>query len=277
MSRRIYFLTTEIEPFAATYELARFSNKIPAVFNEKKQDLRIITPRYGFISERRYVIREVIRLREIELDFKGKRQISAAKSAFVPRTKVQVYFLDYLPYFGSTPKGLYKVPSGRFNQRNAEKFFFFGKSAIENLTYLYWQPEYLFCNDWTSAIVPIMLKELYKEDEFFADMKTVLNIINPREMGPVEEKHYSMAGLNSKITKGYENNLLGLAVKYADEITAISFPGSDVKSMIKKNQKLSAALKQEHKEVKHFSLVEDSEEGWRALSAQFEEYFNIEV
>ena len=254
MSRRIYFLTTEIEPFAATYELARFSNKIPAVFNEKKQDLRIITPRYGFISERRYVIREVIRLREIELDFKGKRQISAAKSAFVPGTKVQVYFLDYLPYFGSTPKGLYKVPSGRFNQRNAEKFFFFGKSAIENLTYLYWQPEYLFCNDWTSAIVPVMLKELYKDDEFFADMKTVLNIINPREMGPVDEKHYDMAGLDSKITKGYENNLLGLAVKYADEITAISFPGSDVKSMIKKKQKLSAALEQEHKKGKHFSL-----------------------
>ena len=71
--------------------------------------------------------------------------------------------------------------------------------------------------------------------------------------------------------------MLGLAVKYADEITAISFPGSDVKSMIKKNQKLSAALEQEHKEVKTFSLVEDSEEGWRALSAQFEEYFNIEI
>ena len=96
-------------------------------------------------------------------------------------------------------------------------------------------------------------------------------------MGPVDQKNFGMTGLDPEITKGYENNLLGLAVKYADEITAISFPGSDVKAKIKKNPKLSAALEKEQKEVKYFSLADESEEGWRALSAQFEEYFNIEV
>ncbi|MCF7796304.1 MAG: glycogen/starch synthase [Lentisphaeria bacterium] len=277
MPRRIYFLTTEIDPFAQTYQLAPFSNQIPAIFNEKKQDIRIISPRYGFISERRYIIREVIRLREIEVDYKDEMLIGAAKSAFVPNTKVQVYFLDYLPYFGSTTKSLYTVRGGRFNQRNAEKFFYFGKSAIENLTYLYWQPEYLFLNDWTSAIVAILMKTVYKDEEFFAGMKTVLNLINPVEMGPVEEKHFRMAGIDPEITEGFENNLLGLAAKYADEITAISFPDSDAKEKIKQNQQLSQALEQEQKPVKHFSLSDDTEEGWRALSAQFEEYFNIEV
>lgn len=277
MPRRIYFLTTEIDPFAQTYQLAQFSNRIPALFNEKKQDIRIITPRFGFISERRYVIREVIRLREIKVDYKGEKLIGAAKSAFVPSTKVQVYFLDYQPYFGSSNRALYTVPAGRYNQRNPEKFFFFGKSAIENLTYLYWQPEYLFCNDWTSAIAMILLKTVYKDEEFFAGMKTVLNLINPEEMGTVEEKHFLMAGLDPEITKGYENNLLGLAVKYADEVTAVSFPDSDVLEKIKQNQKLTEALAREQKTVQHFSLAEDSEIGWRALGTKFEEFFNIEV
>ena len=51
-------------------------------------------PKYGFISERKYILREVIRLKEILFDFDGSNYKCSAKSAFLPKSRLQVYFLE---------------------------------------------------------------------------------------------------------------------------------------------------------------------------------------
>ncbi|MCF7740813.1 MAG: glycogen/starch synthase, partial [Candidatus Marinimicrobia bacterium] len=71
MSKRIYFLTSEIVPFAESYLLAPYSKEVPNVFIENGVDFRVMMPKYGFISERRYILREVIRLRDMKLKFQG--------------------------------------------------------------------------------------------------------------------------------------------------------------------------------------------------------------
>ncbi|NQV15714.1 glycogen/starch synthase [bacterium] len=276
MATKIYYLSAEVSPFSEATDLARISNKIPTHFQEKKQDFRIFTPRYGFVSERRFVIREVIRLKEIEVEFKGEINFGSAKSAFVPSTKVQVYFMEYLPYFGSKNKTLYKVAENRYNQRNAEKYFYFSKIAIENLTYLYWQPEYIMCNDWTTALVPVLLKTVYLEEEFFADMKTVLNLVNITEMGKVAKKHYEMAGIAAEDYEGFEDNLLGLAIKHADEIISISIDGKDNKKEIEANNNIQKALKATGKKVKYFTVSNESEEDWDQLYLDLETFFGVE-
>lgn len=276
MPKRIYFISSEVSPFSEASNLATFSNKIATHFQERKQDLRIFTPRYGFVSERRYVIREVIRLKEIEVPYKNDTLLGSAKSAFVPNTKVQVYFMDYAPYFGSKNKTLYTVADNRYNTRNAEKFFFFSKIALENLTYLYWQPDYIVCNDWTTALVPVMLKTIYKDEEFFADMKTVLNLVNLEEMGKVDEKHLQMAGLDPSEFKDFKDNLLGLAVHYADEVIATSIDGVDAAKQLASNKKFTKSLKSAKKDLKTFSLKEDSEESWQHLGTELETLFGVD-
>ena len=276
MATKIYYLSAEVSPFSEGTDLATISNKVPTHFQEKKQDLRIFTPRYGFVGERRFVIREVIRLKEIEVEYKGDMVLGAAKSAFVPSTKVQVYFMEYAPYFGGKNKLMYKVAGGRYNQRNAEKYFFFSKIAIENLTYLYWQPEFVLCNDWTTAMVPILLKTVYAEEEFFSEMKTVLNLVNIEEMGQVGPRQYEMAGLSPEDYKGYENDLLGLAIKHADQVISISIDGKDKSKTVKKNKKIQKALKDAGKEVQYFSIDGSNEEAWPDLYAELETYFGVE-
>ena len=276
MSTKIYFLSAEVSPFSEATDLAKISNRIPTHFQEKKQDLRIFTPRYGFVSERRFVIREVIRLKEIEVIFKAESNPGAAKSAFVPSTRVQVYFMEYQPYFGGKNKTLYKVADGRFNQRNAEKYFYFSKIAIENLTYLYWQPDYVLCNDWTTAMVPILFKTVYAEEEFFTDMKTVLNLVNIEEMGKVAKKQYEMAGLTPEDYAGYEDDLLGLAIKHADEIISISIRGESNKTQIEKHKNIQKALKASGKVVKYFTISDESEEEWQQLNMDLETFFGVE-
>ncbi len=276
MATKIYYLSSEVTPFSEATDLAKISNRVPAHFQERKQDFRIFTPRYGFVSERRYVIREVIRLKEIELEYKGEVTFGAAKSAFVPSTKVQVYFMEYQPYFGGKNKTLYKVAGNRYNQRNAEKYFFFSKIAIENLTYLYWQPDYVMCNDWTTAMVPVLLKTVYAEEEFFADMKSVLNLVNIEEMGKVAKKQYEMAGLEPADYEGYEDDLLGLAIKHADEIISISINGEDNKSKIEGHENIQKALKASGKTVKYFTISDESDEDWQQLNMELETFFGVE-
>ena len=74
MSLKLFFLTTEIEPFASTSHLGKFSVDIPLALQTVEHDIRTIIPKYGYVSERKYIIREVIRLREIPFEF-GKENV----------------------------------------------------------------------------------------------------------------------------------------------------------------------------------------------------------
>ena len=61
-------------------------------------DVRVITPQYRSINERKYVLRDVIRLQNIDIELGSKKVTIDVKSAFIPNSKVQVYFIDYKPF-----------------------------------------------------------------------------------------------------------------------------------------------------------------------------------
>ena len=66
MSHKICYLSSEITPFASAYSLGKFSRKITSLYHEDPDlDIRLMMPKYGFISERKYILREVIRLKNI--------------------------------------------------------------------------------------------------------------------------------------------------------------------------------------------------------------------
>jgi len=94
MSLKIFYLTTEITPFADTSSLSAFSAKVPLILQNKQHDIRTIIPKYGYVSERKYILREVIRLREIPFEFGKENVVTSAKSAFIPKTRVKVFFLE---------------------------------------------------------------------------------------------------------------------------------------------------------------------------------------
>ena len=83
-----------MEPFASVSNLAKLSVDIPLGLQEKGNDVRCLMPKYGFISERKYILREVIRLKEILFDFDDSTYMCSAKSAFLPKSRLQVYFLE---------------------------------------------------------------------------------------------------------------------------------------------------------------------------------------
>ena len=52
MPKKLYYLTTEITPFANVSGLGEFSAKVPFALQEKGHDIRTIIPKYGYVSER---------------------------------------------------------------------------------------------------------------------------------------------------------------------------------------------------------------------------------
>ena len=59
MPKKIYYLTTEILPFADVTSLARFSTLVPLFLQEKGHDIRTVIPKYGYVSERKYISNKV--------------------------------------------------------------------------------------------------------------------------------------------------------------------------------------------------------------------------
>ena len=48
MSQKLYYLTTEITPFADVTPLGNFSAKVPLALQEKGHDVRTVIPKYGY-------------------------------------------------------------------------------------------------------------------------------------------------------------------------------------------------------------------------------------
>ena len=70
MSLKLFYLTAEIAPFCESYSLANFSRKFTNRLNLKNDvDIRVSQPKYGYVSERKYILREVIRLRDLPIIF----------------------------------------------------------------------------------------------------------------------------------------------------------------------------------------------------------------
>ena len=90
---KIYYLSSEFSPYAHTSSMSDLSKEFSTYLNDQKNvEIRLIQPKYGFISERKYILREVIRLKELVINFRGKDHIINIKSAFIPNTRTQIYF-----------------------------------------------------------------------------------------------------------------------------------------------------------------------------------------
>lgn len=225
---KILFLASEVTPFARAGGLGDVTGALPKALKNQNHEIRIIMPKYKFINERKYVLREVIRLRDIPVTINGRTELANVKSAFVPESKVQVYFIEIADFFQKP--GLYNDPiTNEPYEDNAERFAFFSKAAMETLKTLSWQPDIIHCNDWQTAYVPVFLKTVFQGIDFFKGIKTVYTIHNLTNQGsfdkaeaekidfdPNEVKEDGMFGKDGKL------NLTKAAIYFSDYITTVS-------------------------------------------------------
>ena len=257
MSKKIYFSTTEIVPFANVSSVAAFSTAIPTLMQELGHDIRTILPKYGFISERKYILREVIRLREIPFSFIDQEEIASAKSAFIPKTRVQVYFLESDEWFKPLNNLLYKSKNGRVLLDNTMRYAYYSKAVLSTLPHLFWVPDILVCNGWQSALIPGYYKNEYEGiSDFYQNIKSVLVIHDLDDYSKVNRSELVKMGIEIHPNiKGSKINIFDVASYHADAILIMDRPGEKISSKLLKK----ASFKDNQKKVTVFEQ-KDSED-----------------
>ncbi len=222
----VLYLTSELYPFAKVGGLADVAGALPKALKEQEHDVRVFMPKYKIIRDRKWNLREVIRLRDIEVPMAGKTHTVSVKSGFVPDSKVQAYFLEYKPFFDR--KDIYIDPkTGEGWKDDAQRFALFARAALETLKVLFWQPDLIHCNDWPSALVPYYMNTVYKDDPFFGKTKTVLTIHNFAYQGSFPDDVAPQIGMNdfnSKHPAFHQGriNFLKAGITFANQITTVS-------------------------------------------------------
>lgn len=231
MSRplNILFVSSEVDPFAKTGGLADVSSALPKAIKELGHEIRIMMPRYRFISERKFKLHDIIRLKDIPIPVGHNTEVGNVKSSFISdlKEKVQVYFLDNENYFGRD--GVYQSPATKKDYKdNDERFLFFGRGALETLKRLGWQPDIIHCNDWQTGLIPAYMKSLYSHDPFFKHIKTVFTIHNMAYQGAFPAESFAKSGLPKELfspdgVEAYHKfNFLKAGLRFSDSITTVS-------------------------------------------------------
>ena len=193
--RRILYLTTELSPFNSESPLSELSHHLTRIYRSAGHDIRVVMPKYSFIRDRKYNLREVIRLREIPVPIAGRLTWVSVKSGFVPDTRVQVYFLEHGEYFAR--EGVISDPStSEGYQDNDERFIVFCRAAVEMLKILSWQPQIVHCSDWNGALFPFYLRRMYANDNFYKPTKVILSLTDYDRTGSFPPSSVFKAGIN---------------------------------------------------------------------------------
>ena len=136
----VLFVSSEVYPYSKTGGLADVSNSLPQALNSLGNEVRIITPKYGPLDERRLQIHEIKRLKDIAVDIDDKSYKFNIKSSFIhsKNTKAQVYLLENQDFFKN--KGVYQnIKTKKDFPNNDERFLFFCKAVLDVLEILQWE------------------------------------------------------------------------------------------------------------------------------------------
>lgn len=223
-ANRILFITQEITPFVPESEIANIGRKLPQATQESGREIRIFTPKWGFINERRNQLHEVIRLSGMNLIIDETDHPLIIKVASLQTARMQVYFIDNDDYFQN--RLMTEDEDGNEYNDNDERTIFFARGVLETVKKLRWCPDVIHCHGWISSLIPLYVKSAYKEEPSFRDSKVVYSLYDTNFKQPLDENFTNkllckdmaetlVEGIEKPIT--YEE-LAKLAIKYSDGI-----------------------------------------------------------
>ena len=174
--KKVLFISQEIFPFLPKSEISSVARRLPQITQEEGKEIRVFTPRYGVINERRHQLHEVIRLSGLNLSIDDQDHPLIIKVASVPQARMQVYFIDNEEYFRR--KATFLDEDHELFEDNDERTLFFGKGVIETVKKLGWKPDIIHIHGWMTCCLPLYIKEFEQNEPLFKDTKIVFSSYN---------------------------------------------------------------------------------------------------
>ena len=216
--KKILFAASEAVPFIKTGGLADVVGSLPKCFDKEYFDVRVIIPKYLCIKQEwrdkmKYV-------HHFYMDYLGQSRYVGILQYV--HEGITLYIIDNESYFnGAKPYGDWYW--------DLEKFCFFCRAALSALPVIGFQPDVVHCHDWQTGLIPVLLKDKFREGEFFCNMKSVITIHNLKFQGVWDVKTIKRFTelpdyyfTPDKLEAYKDGNLLKGGIVFADAITTVS-------------------------------------------------------
>ncbi|MDD4900301.1 MAG: glycogen/starch synthase, partial [Candidatus Omnitrophica bacterium] len=167
---KIVMCASEVVPFAKTGGLADVAGALPLALEAEGQEIIIVMPKYKMIQETKFNLKRL--KNDILYSTLGKN--------------IKVYFIEKESFYGRD--SLYGDKTGDYPD-NLERFSYYCKRALELLKEINFKPDIIHVHDWQACLIPVYLRNLYAQDSFYKNTRTVLTIHNIGYQGlfPKEE------------------------------------------------------------------------------------------
>ena len=183
---RILYISQHIVPFLPATQMSSVSRNLPQAVHEKGREIRVFTPRFGKINERRHQLHEVIRLSGMNLMIDDTDHPLVIKVASIPTARMQVYFIDNDEFFKR--KAVLRDAKDELFADNDERTIFFARGVLETVKKLGWAPDIVHCHGWMTSIVPVYLKQMFAKDPYFAESKIITSIYDEGFEGALDSR-----------------------------------------------------------------------------------------
>ena len=164
--KKVLFCTAEAAPFIRTGGLGDVAGALPLALSRMGVDVRVVLPYYQDIPETYRHTMNYIGNTTVPLAWR-----SQYCGVFTQTIEgVKYYFIDNEYYFKRA--GLY----GHYD--DAERFAFFSRAILEMLSVIDFYPDVIHCNDWQTALVPVMKDVFYQGRPEIISAKTLYTVHN---------------------------------------------------------------------------------------------------
>ena len=216
--KKVLFVASEGVPFIKTGGLADVVGSLPKYLSKEEFDVRVILPKYLCMRED---LKESLNyVSHFYMDLGWRSQyVGVLETVY---DGIQFYFIDNEYYFAGMK------PYGNIYE-DIEKFAFFSTAALSALPVIGFQPDIVHCHDWQTGLIPVFLKDKFREGEFFANMKSIMTIHNLKFQGVWDMNTVkNITGLPDyyftpdKLEAYGDANYLKGGLVYADALTTVS-------------------------------------------------------
>ena len=256
--KRVLYISSEVVPYLPETEISSAAFQVAKMTNSVGGQTRIFMPRFGNINERRHQLHEVIRLSGMNMVINDLDMPLIIKVASIPKERMQVYFIDNEDYFKR--KATFTDEDGKLFEDNDERAIFFAKGVIETVKKLNWAPDIIHIHGWLTALLPVYLKNYFKDEPIFLDSKIITSVysdgydgeLSPNLIDKIKFDELSDSSV-SVVEKSTYTNLMKLAVDNSD---GIIFASEDV------NNELTSHIEKLETPTLQFQSPESIESGY---------------
>jgi len=221
---KILFVHQEITPYLEENPISLIGRNLPEGIQLKGKEIRIFMPRFGNINERRNQLHEVIRLSGMNLIINDTDHPLIIKVASIQKARMQIYFIDNDDFF-TKRKSTIADSDNVFFEDNDDRTIFFSRGVIETIRKLNWSPNIIHCHGWMSALIPIYIKKVFKDNPLFSDSKIVYSLYDDdftESFNAGFDKKMKLQGIAPKDVKFLKDtnyvNLMKTALDFSDGI-----------------------------------------------------------